>query len=95
MLRYAILGHYRPWLRKTAESGYISCQAARKVWEAFGIEDRMGFSIEDNHMHCMVPPSQYPEIEAFLDKFLLGKMNIDTHVTKAEQCNFHRFAPIF
>lgn len=66
------------------ESGYISCQAARKVWETFGIEDRMGFSIEGNHMHCMVPQSQYPEIEAFLDKFLLGKMDTDTHVTKAE-----------
>lgn len=66
------------------ESGYVSCQAARKVWETFGIEDRMGFSIEGNHMHCMVPPSQYPEIEAFLDKFLLGKMDTDTHVTKAE-----------
>lgn len=66
------------------ESSYVSCQAARKVWETFGIEDRMGFSIEGGHMHCMVPSSQYPEIEAFLDKFLLGKMDIDTHVTKAE-----------
>lgn len=66
------------------ESGYVSCQAARKVWETFGIEDRMGFSIEGGHMHCMVPQSQYPEIEAFLDKFLLGKMEVNTHITKAE-----------
>lgn len=70
------------WLAE--ESSYVSCQAARKVWEAFGIEDRMGFSIVADHMHCMLPESQYPEVEAFVDKFLLGKQEIDTHVTKAE-----------
>ncbi|MBQ8602098.1 MAG: hypothetical protein IJ413_06055 [Bacteroides sp.] len=70
------------WLAE--ESNYVSCQAARKVWEAFGIEDRMGFSIVADHMHCMLPESQYPEVEAFVDKFLLGKQEIDTHVTKAE-----------
>ena len=65
------------------ESGYVSCQAARKVWEAFGIEDRMGFSIVAEHMHCMLPESQYPEVEAFVDKFLLGKEDVDTNVTIA------------
>lgn len=70
------------WLAE--ESNYVSCQAARKVWETFGIEDRMGFSIVADHMHCMLPESQYPEVEAFVDKFLLGKQEIDTHVTKAE-----------
>ena len=70
------------WLAE--ESNYVSCQAARKVWETFGIEDRMGFSIVADHMHCMLPESQYPEVEAFVDKFLLGKQETNTHVTKAE-----------
>ncbi len=70
------------WLAE--ESNYVSCQAARKVWETFGIEDRMGFSIVAGHMHCMLPESQYPEVEAFVDKFLLGKQEVDTHVTKAD-----------
>lgn len=70
------------WLAE--ESNYVSCQAARKVWETFGIEDRMGFSIVADHMHCMLPESQYPEVEAFVDKFLLGKQEVDTHVTKAD-----------
>ncbi len=65
------------------ESGYVSCQAARKVWEAFGIEDRMGFSFIDKHGHCQLPESQYPEVEAFVDKFLLGKEDVDTNVTIA------------
>ena len=55
------------------ESGYVSCRAARKVWETFGIADRMGFSIVGGHGHCQLPESQYPEVEAFVDKFLLGK----------------------
>lgn len=70
------------WLAE--ESNYVSCQAARMVWKAFGIEDRMGFSIQGGHMHCVLPESQYPEVEAFIDRFLLGKTNVDTSVTKAE-----------
>lgn len=64
------------------ESGYVSCRAARKVWEKFGVADRMGFSIVDGHPHCMLPEEQYPEVEAFIDKFLLGKP-ADTTVLKA------------
>lgn len=65
------------------ESGYVSCQAARKVWEAFGIADRMGFSFIDGHGHCQLPDSQRPEVEAFVDKFLLGKKEVNTEVTIA------------
>lgn len=70
------------WLAE--ESNYVSCQAARMVWKAFGLEDRMGFSIQGGHMHCMLPESQYPEVEAFIDKFLLGKTDVDTFVSKAD-----------
>lgn len=64
------------------EAGYVSCVAARKVWEAFGIADRMGYSFIDGHMHCMLPESQWPELEAFVDRFLLGK-DVPTEVTRA------------
>lgn len=64
------------------ESGYVSCVAARKVWEKFGIADRMGWSFIDGHMHCMLPESQWPELEAFVDRFLLGK-DVPTEVMKA------------
>ena len=64
------------------ESGYVSCQAAREVWQHFGIADRMGFSFPDGHGHCQLPKEQRPEVEAFIDRFLLGK-NVDTNVTKA------------
>ena len=60
------------------ESAYVSLNAARRVWQQFGIADRMGYSIEGGHPHCQLPPCQYPEVEAFIDKFLLGRDNIDT-----------------
>lgn len=66
------------------EAGYVSSVAARKVWEKFGIEDRMGYSIQGGHGHCQLPKSQYPEVEAFIDKFLLGK-EADTDVRHIDQ----------
>ncbi len=50
-----------------------SAKAAREVWKHFGIADRMGYSIRGGHPHCQLPKNQYPEVEAFIDKFLLGK----------------------
>ena len=73
---------------------YVSCRAARKVWETFGIADRMGFSIVGGHGHCQLPESQYPEVEAFVDKFLLGKKDANTEVTIAplyEKVDYERW----
>ena len=69
-----------PWLAD--ESGYVSCYAARKVWERFGIADRMGWSFRDGHGHCQLPEEQWPELESFVDRFMLG-LEADTDVRKA------------
>ena len=50
-----------------------SAQAAKKVWERFGIADRMGWSIVGGHPHCQLPERQWPEVQAFIDRFLLGR----------------------
>ena len=50
----------------------VSAQAARKVWARFGIADRIGWSIVGGHGHCQLPECQWPEVLAFIDKFLLG-----------------------
>lgn len=55
------------------ESAYVSANVAREVWKSFGIEDRMGYSILGGHPHCQLPEAQYKEVEAFIDRFLLGK----------------------
>lgn len=65
------------------ESGYVSSVAARKVWEQFGIADRMGYTILGGHPHCQLPKEQYPDVEAFVDRFLLEKPTT-TNIQKAE-----------
>lgn len=60
------------------ESGYVSSVAAREVWKTFGVPERMGYSIIADHMHCMLPESQYEDVSAFVDRFLLGDDNTPT-----------------
>ncbi len=62
------------------ESGYVSCKAAKKVWETFGISDRFGYSIVAGHPHCQLPDVQRPEVIAFVEKFLLGNTSANTNV---------------
>ena len=46
-------------------------------------KQNIGYSIVGGHPHCQLPLSQYSEVEAFVDKFFLGKEDINTNVTKA------------
>ena len=68
------------------ESGYISTMAALEIWKAMGIEDRIGFDFSDQHPHCNPTDSQREAIKAYVDRFLLGKSEINTTI---------RFAPRF
>ena len=60
-----------PWLADDAMQP--SAEAANKVWERFGIGDRMDWSIIGGHMHCQLPEVQFPIVEKFIDRFLLEK----------------------
>ena len=53
------------------ESMLVSAQAAKKVWERFGIGDRMNWSIVGGHGHCQLPESQWPIVQSFIDTYLL------------------------
>ena len=61
----------------------VSAEAACKVWERFGIADRMGWSIMGGHGHCQLPDAQWPEVQAFIDRFLLGRKVNTSGVRKA------------
>ncbi len=63
------------WLADSAM--LVSAKAASAVWTRFGIAERMGWSIVGGHGHCQLPDSQCPEVEAFIDRFLLGR-EVDT-----------------
>jgi hypothetical protein len=56
-----------------SEAGYVSMKAAAEVYKALGVPDRIGFSINGNNSHCVFPSALAPDVQAFVDKFLLGK----------------------
>lgn len=68
------------WVWLADESGHVGSHAAKKVWEALGVPERFGFSLIGGHNHCEVPGAQVPQIEAFVEKFLLGNEAADTDV---------------
>ncbi len=53
-------------------SAYVDSRATQEIYKEMGIGDRFGFIIDGNHMHCAIPASQRPIIEAFVDRFMLG-----------------------
>jgi hypothetical protein len=63
------------------ESGHVGSKAAHEVWKALGVPDRFGFSIVAGHQHCQLPNSQRPEVEAFVEKFLLGDTTANTNIS--------------
>ncbi len=69
-------------------SAYVDSRATQEIYTEMGIPDRFGFIIDGSatgnaHMHCAVPASQRPTIEAFVDKFMMGitSANTDAQVT--------------
>jgi hypothetical protein len=57
-------------------------RAAAEVYEALGISDRIGFSQTAAPAHCSFPNSQAPEVQAFVNKFLLGDESANTSVAR-------------
>lgn len=60
--------------RMGAEAARIDALAAQRVWKALGVPDRIGVT-EDNVPHCSWSLKFTPDLEAYLDKFLLGKID--------------------
>jgi hypothetical protein len=68
--------------RMGAEAARCSHLAARRIWQAMGIADRMG-AIEENIDHCVWAPGYTKDVEAYVDKFLLGK-NVNTDILRSK-----------
>jgi hypothetical protein len=70
------------------ESGWKSINAAKEVWKALGVEDRIGFDFTSNHGHCSAPASQMASAKAFVDKFLKGQTADTAIVVQPQEGNF-------
>jgi hypothetical protein len=65
-------------------STWTNGNVTHKVWEAFGIPDKMGFSQVGHGDHCGFPSSQQPELTAYVEKFLVGGGIADTNVMETD-----------
>ena len=55
-------------------------RAGRLIYTALGVTDNMGYSSVGNHSHCVFPTDrEYPDLQAFYDKFLLDEV-ADTNI---------------
>ena len=75
--------------RMGAEAARVDALAAREVWKALGVPDRMGVT-EENVGHCQWNPGFTPDLEAYLDKFLLGKKDVNTDILRSKFTNVDR-----
>ena len=64
------------WLGKISTYGCMG--AARKQWQALGALDSFGYSQVGGHNHCSFPSAQQGELNAFINKFLVGNANAGT-----------------
>jgi hypothetical protein len=46
--------------------------SARRIWGSLNALDNFGISQAANHTHCVFPSSQQPQLNAFINKFLVG-----------------------
>ncbi|KAF2672305.1 hypothetical protein BT63DRAFT_370104 [Microthyrium microscopicum] len=69
------------WLGPMASWGCSN--AARTIYDALGAQDNFGETLASSHPHCSFPAVQKPEVEAFVNKFLLGQSSVATKVFKA------------
>ncbi|PLB49905.1 hypothetical protein P170DRAFT_133501 [Aspergillus steynii IBT 23096] len=59
------------WLGPWSSLGCMG--TARRVWEALGVSDRMGYSMSTDHSHCLFPDQQREDLDVFVRRFLLGE----------------------
>jgi hypothetical protein len=73
--------------RLGSQAGGASMKAAIEVYEALGIPDRIGFSQAVASGHCAFPSSQAADVNAFVQKFLLGDASANTTIRKDTYAN--------
>jgi len=64
------------------QSSWSNANAARSIWQALGVSDRMGYSLTTEHGHCSFPSSQQAEVNAYVQKFLVGGGTANTSIMR-------------
>ena len=64
------------------QSSWSGANAARMIWQAHGVPDMMGYSLTTGHTHCAFPSSQQSEVNAYVQKFLIGGGSGNTDIMR-------------
>jgi (4-O-methyl)-D-glucuronate---lignin esterase len=64
------------------QSSWSAANAARLIWQAHGVIDMMGYSLTTGHTHCAFPSSQQSEVNAYVQRFLIGSSAGNTNVMR-------------
>jgi autotransporter-associated beta strand protein len=59
-------------------SFYVCSQAAIRVWNNFGLSDRVGYNNDQDHAHCATQSSIDAEMGTYINKFLLLQTNLNS-----------------
>jgi hypothetical protein len=68
--------------RMGAEAARVDALAAREVWTALGVPYRMG-TTEENVNHCSWHDGFTADLEAYVDRYLLGQEDVDTDILRS------------
>ena len=69
--------------RLGSQAGSVSMRAAKEVYKALGIPDRIGYTQAQASAHCSFPASvQGPDVQAFVNKFLLNQSSANTSIAR-------------
>lgn len=72
--------------RMGAEAARIDALGAREIWTALGVPYRMG-ATEENTGHCSWHQGFTPDLEAYLDAFMLDDESVDTDILRSKFTN--------
>jgi len=64
------------------QSSWSGANAARMIWQSLGVPDMMGYSLTTGHNHCSFPASQQSEVNAYVQKFLVGGGTGNTNIMR-------------
>jgi hypothetical protein len=64
------------------QSSWTDANASRMIWQGLGVPDMMGYSLTTSHTHCAFPSSQQAEVNAYVQKFLIGGGTANTNIMR-------------
>jgi hypothetical protein len=61
-------------------SAFVCGEACARIYQTLGIGDRFGFNVDGGHSHCTFPSDQDPDLQYFLNKFMLGQLSLSQSI---------------